>query len=1219
MEAKERIEALRREIVRHDRLYYVEARPEISDAEYDALYRELLALEKEHPEFDSASSPTRRVSGGPFGGFAKVLHELPMLSLDKVHSMEEVDDFVFGLAFRRGRSEGSGFVVEPKVDGVSVSLLYENGVLVRAATRGDGTTGNDVTANVRTIRNVPLSLPPEAPSRLEVRGEVYLSRATFERLNAEAAAQGGEPFATPRNAAAGTLKSSDPAIVSRRHLEAVVYAGGAAGCDGFGRHAEMIEVFRAWGLPAIRDGVLCHSLDDIHRAIDDLEAARGSFRFDVDGAVVKLNDRALYGVIGASSHAPHWACAYKWAAQTAETILRKIVFKTGKTGRETPVAEFDEVVIGGTRISRASLGSRATLERLGIRVGDRIRVAKAGDSVPVVEGPAGAATGGTTTPAAPVAQTKGASSLQMENGVPADEYFTAVKTNGSNSGFEVAYDDATRTLYARFTSKKVRSVYAYDNVPRARYEGYLAKGRHLHGFKMDMRHKESRCLLSEPVASLSDSREVSAVTTSAGTEEVSASAVDSSVPAETQPLAAWMEGRLGDGRAIASAPDTTEEVPQVTRRDVLDSIHPLALSPDHLAAFRALAEIGSGRSMRGWGTEYRDILLSRKGEFSPRQKAYAWLMFVAPPLGKKSVGWRHARLLHALRAPGGEDLAGLDEFRFAEMTQRPAAIAHIEDFIRGDVGADGFAKNFLKHVASGAEIFPARAMFLYACANCHSVERFAYIAKRLKPLLGRGDFVDALGFTPFFYTLYREESVAMPPGRAPGRWPAVDMQSLLAEIRMAGPRPDRKCRYGFSWEDVETVAEEFRAEAAKIPAPVAPTIVSDEPPAAPATAVGTRSMLLSDPDAGVAALSRMPFLPESSERPFGERERLVSEAICDLAIPSPVRARLMARFVHGDQLGGMAIDPRVKDVPSAFLDSAAGRRWQCVSRNPGYRDIRASDFFFFEKENSFEAKSPVEKRIEEAIREDSPAQFMMNVNLAGGGLRPKYFHGVLRAWSHGRTKVVDWLRENDEKVQDLLDPRTALFYVCANWNGKDAADYLARSEREHPGLAETCVDSLGRNLLWYRLYNGMRQEEDALSAALLRTGCNPDAKTVWGLSWREMDAALTASGQGDPLDYDIFLDGMKEDVYEPDGHNRSGKINELKVVQRKTGRSLTWRIDTWSSEVEKHRNGFILGGGTFFVRRADGLVRYDGFHPYHTGLIGQISSKQYNYMEKRIQ
>ena len=729
---------------------------------------------------------------------------------------------------------------------------------------------------------------------------------------------------------------------------------------------------------------------------------------------------------------------------------------------------------------------------------------------------------------------------------------------------------------------------------------------------------------------------------------------------ESQSVSAWMNGWLGiepgmkllhervaplhfAGNSVVTY--SSGDGPSKSWKDALESVHPLSLNPDVTYAFKKLAEIGPGECMNGWGTLYRDILLAKKEDlFSPRQKAYAWLMFAAPPLRKRSAGWRHLLLLNALEEPSREDFRNLSRFRYAEPDKRPAALAHIEDFICGDLGADGFAKNFLKHVADGAkEGFSAREMFLYACANCHSVERFDYVATHLKPLLGSLDFVDALGFSPFFYTLFREDSIAMPPGSSTGRWPAVDMKAFLAAIRAAGARPDRKCRYGFSWEDVEAVAEEFRNEAAKLlmddPWSCDIKIVSDGTAAAPATADVVKALLRSDPDAGVAAILRLPFLPESDDCPFGERERIVSDAICDRALPRPVRARLMAHFVHGANLGGMPIGAKAKDIPSAFLDSFAGRKWQSAGKQPGCREIRASHPFFFEKENAFEPKTAIEKHIKEAIQADSPAQFMMHVNLAGGGLRAKYFHEVLRQW---KTEILDWLTGNDEKVMDLLDKRTMPFYVCANWEGAHAAEYLDNVEKEHPGILKTCVDAQGRNLLWYCLYTGNemliplhlwltdrfdrnRDGVENLTDVLLRAGCDPDAETVWGLSWRDMDEALKSNkARGVPIfNYDVLGDGGKlvgSDRPGARSNTLAGEFRELKVVDRATGRAVIWKCPGGRHEVELCRNGFVFDGNRFFVRRADGMIRFDGAYRLYTqsGYSGHVVSSLFNYMLKRI-
>ena len=729
-------------------------------------------------------------------------------------------------------------------------------------------------------------------------------------------------------------------------------------------------------------------------------------------------------------------------------------------------------------------------------------------------------------------------------------------------------------------------------------------------------------------------------------------------PSDAESLSAWMNGRLGitPERAIVhwrEIPSCTINESEVVQSEgfkaALDAVHPLSLNPDITYAFGTLAKIGPGKCMNGWGALYRDILLSRDDAFTPRQKAYAWLMFAAPPLGKGSASWRHLLLLNAMHyAPGKEIIRNLDRFRLAdEIEKRPAAIAHVEDFIQGDIGADGFAKHFWKHLADGAKEFPAR-VFLYACANCHSVARFDYVAAHLKPLLGSADFVDELGFTPFFHTLFREDSIAMPPGHAGGRWPAVDMKAFLAVIRAAGARPDRKCRYGFSWEDVESVAEEFRTEAGKLLdchdrdslGGSGLTLVSDDSAAAPASADEIKALLRSDPDAGVAAISQLPFLPESADYPFGERERIVSEAICDRALPRPVRARLMAHFVHGGNLGGMPIGSKAKDIPSAFLDSFAGRKWHAAAKQPGYREIRASHPFFLEKENAFEPKTNIEKRIQEAIHADSPAQFMMHVGVAGGGLRAKYFHEVLRQWKPG---ILDWLRKNDEKVKDLLDERAMPFYVCANWDEEHAADYLDNLEKNHPGILKSCVDAQGRNLLWYTLYTGNEmqiplhrwltalfdrnpQKLGKLTDALLRAGCDPDAETVWGLSWRDMEEAMKSDkAEGVPIfSYHVLGDGRE--LKQDDASNLArfaGKFRELSVTDLVTGRTATWNCGDFvgSHQVELRRNGFILDEDRFFVRRADGMIRFDGAYRKYTpsDYCGRVVSSLYNYMLKRIQ
>ena len=381
-EAERRIDELRGEINRHDRLYYVEAKPVIGDRDYDLLYEELLALERQFPQFASPDSPTQRVSGEPIEGFVQVRHNPPMQSLDKTHSKGELADFD---AFVRKEVEGFTYRVEPKVDGVSMSLLYENRRLVRAATRGNGAVGDDVTANVRTIRSVPLVLPSEAPEMLEVRGEVYMTREGFVQLNAREEEAGREPFANPRNAAAGSLKQLDPREAASRPLDIVIYNAGGVGCDGFATHGEMVAAFRRWGFPVTPWSRSCKTIEEVFAAIDELEKLRHTFRFEIDGAVLKIDERRFYSVLGATAHGPRWARAYKYAPERVETVVESITVQVGRTGILTPVAELKPVPLAGSVIARATLHNADQIARQDIRIGDHVWLVKAGDVIPAVE------------------------------------------------------------------------------------------------------------------------------------------------------------------------------------------------------------------------------------------------------------------------------------------------------------------------------------------------------------------------------------------------------------------------------------------------------------------------------------------------------------------------------------------------------------------------------------------------------------------------------------------------------------------------------------------------------------------------------------------------------------------------------------------------------------------------------------------------------------------
>jgi DNA ligase (NAD+) len=411
-EAQERHEQLAAEIREHDHAYYVLARPSISDSAYDRLYRELVDLERRFPELISADSPSQRVGGEPLGAFQPVRHSLPMMSLDNTYSKEEVRAFVKRVE-RLVPGEELEWTVEPKVDGVAVSLRYENGALTLGATRGDGITGDDVTANLKTIRSLPLQVPRQKPrgnatSRttgqlellptrmavpkvLEVRGEVYLGRAAFERLNRERQAAGEELFANPRNATAGSLKQLDHRLVARRPLDLVIYGMGAVD-PGPGQagvptdQAGVLRWLRDLGFQTSNRTWLCRTEAELIAAIEELDGIRNGFEYEIDGAVLKLNPFHLRERVGFTAKAPRWAIAYKYAAARAETRLRAISIQVGRTGALTPVAELEPVSLAGSTITRATLHNEEELRRKDIRVGDLVVIEKAGEVIPAVVG-----------------------------------------------------------------------------------------------------------------------------------------------------------------------------------------------------------------------------------------------------------------------------------------------------------------------------------------------------------------------------------------------------------------------------------------------------------------------------------------------------------------------------------------------------------------------------------------------------------------------------------------------------------------------------------------------------------------------------------------------------------------------------------------------------------------------------------------------------------------
>jgi DNA ligase (NAD+) len=382
-EARRRIQELGAEIAEHDRRYYLEAAPSVSDERYDALYRELRDLEEEFPELVTPESPTQRVGGIPLESFRQVPHQTPMLSLDNTYSEAEVADF-FRRLERLLPGETVDAVIEPKIDGVAISLLYRRGILEYAATRGNGVVGDDVTANMRTVRAVPLRLHSSAPEEVEVRGEVFLPKKVFASLNAERE-QAGEPlFANPRNTAAGSLKQLDPALVAKRKLSAIFYGFGLLTGDEVSTHQQALERLKRWGLPTHEKVWTAQSVDEVITAIQALGRRRHDFEFEIDGAVVKVDRYDLRERLGYTSKAPRWAMAYKYQAERAETRVLSIEVQVGRSGKLTPVANLEPVFVSGTTVSRATLHNGEEIRRKDVREGDIVVIEKSGEIIPAV-------------------------------------------------------------------------------------------------------------------------------------------------------------------------------------------------------------------------------------------------------------------------------------------------------------------------------------------------------------------------------------------------------------------------------------------------------------------------------------------------------------------------------------------------------------------------------------------------------------------------------------------------------------------------------------------------------------------------------------------------------------------------------------------------------------------------------------------------------------------
>ena len=389
MSLQQQIDKLRQDLRRYEYEYHVLDNPTIPDAEYDRLFHQLKALEATHPELITADSPTQRVGAKPLSGFAQIRHEIPMLSLDNVFSDEEFYAFVKRIEDRLIRlPEPLTFCCEPKLDGLAVSILYVNGVLTQAATRGDGTTGEDITANIRTIRNIPLQLLMDnPPARLEVRGEVFMPHEGFERLNQQALEKGEKTFANPRNAAAGSLRQLDPKITSKRPLVLNAYGIGIAeGIDLPNTHYDRLQWLKSIGIPVNPEIRLCNGTDEVLDFYRDIQNKRSSLGYDIDGTVLKINDIALQEKLGFISKAPRWAIAYKFPAQEELTRLNDVEFQVGRTGAITPVAKLEPVFVAGVTVSNATLHNGDEIQRLDIAIGDTVVIRRAGDVIPQIIG-----------------------------------------------------------------------------------------------------------------------------------------------------------------------------------------------------------------------------------------------------------------------------------------------------------------------------------------------------------------------------------------------------------------------------------------------------------------------------------------------------------------------------------------------------------------------------------------------------------------------------------------------------------------------------------------------------------------------------------------------------------------------------------------------------------------------------------------------------------------
>jgi DNA ligase (NAD+) len=385
-DAAQRADGLRELIAHHNHRYFDLDDPEISDGDYDELVRQLVRIESDHPELITAGSPTQQVDGAPLGLFSEVRHRTPMMSLDKTNSYDEL--LAWGKRMERYISGDVAFNCELKVDGLAMSLLYESGRLTRAATRGNGEVGEDVTANVATVAMVPKDLGPAAPDVLEVRGEIYMTERAFDELNRRQAEVGARTFINPRNAAAGSLRQKDPVVTAGRDLSFLAYQlGEVTGGPGFRYHHETLAWLGELGFPVSDQVRTVESLQEVDKYCTTWLERRHDIGFEIDGVVIKVDDLAQRRELGATSKAPRWAIAYKFPAEEKTTLLKDIMVSIGRTGKATPFAVLEPVVVGGAKVSLATLHNEDQVRAKDVRPGDTVVVRRAGDVIPEVRGP----------------------------------------------------------------------------------------------------------------------------------------------------------------------------------------------------------------------------------------------------------------------------------------------------------------------------------------------------------------------------------------------------------------------------------------------------------------------------------------------------------------------------------------------------------------------------------------------------------------------------------------------------------------------------------------------------------------------------------------------------------------------------------------------------------------------------------------------------------------